>query len=444
MSTHAEDRTEVPRTLDEAPPPRLLGLWDQLALWWNLGISLLLLVAAQFVIDPLHDGRPLSLAAALTAVVVGSVIGNLLLGLGALPGSETGAPGMVLLRGLLGRRGSWVPTGFNVLQLVGWTTFEIVVIAEAATELTSPGWRWVFVVGAGALATFMAIRPLGVVRGYLKRVAVWVVLASTAYLFIQVLRQPLDRIEGGDWHNFWKGADIVIALAVSWIPLAPDYARHARDGRSAFLGAFLGYGAASTVFFSLGVLTYAAYGGDDLIASLLAIPVGGLALLTLIIDELDEVFANLYSTVVSVQNLRPSFDRRVLAIAMGVVATALALEFDIHSYENFLLLLGSVFVPLFATFATDYFLISRRAWDVSDDAKPRWQMLVPWALGFVMYQLVNPGTVEWWASWWLDLGFESPSWASASIASFATAGGATLLMGRLSRRTRQSSNDTLG
>jgi len=426
--------TEVPRTLDEAPPPRLLGFFDQLALWWNLGISLLLLVAAQFVINPAAD-RPLSLAAALVAVVVGSVIGNLLLGLGAVPGAETGAPGMVLLRGLLGRRGSWVPTLFNVLQLVGWTTFEIVVIAESATKVLSAGWRWPFVVGAGALATFMAIRPLGVVRGYLKQVAVWVVLASTAYLFVQVLRQPLDHIEGGSWHHFWRGADIVIALAVSWIPLAPDYSRHSHDARSSFFGAFLGYGAASMVFFGLGVLTYAAYGGDDVIGSLLAIPAGTIALMMLLIDELDEVFANLYSTVVSVQNVRPSLDRRVLAVVMGVIATLLALEFDIHAYENFLLLLGSVFVPLFATFATDYFLVSRRRWDVSDDARPRMSMLVPWALGFIAYQLVNPGFVDWWAEWWTGLGFEAPSWTSASIASFAVAAIATVTVGAITRTT---------
>jgi len=437
MSTDAHGRTEVPRTLEEAPPPRLLGLFDQMALWWNLGISLLLLVAATFVVEPFGVPR-LSLAAALTAVLVGSVLGNLLLGLAAVPGAETGAPGMVLLRGLLGRRGSWVPTACNVLQLVGWTTFEIVVIAESATELTSSGWRWVFVVGAGVLATLMALRPLGVVRGYLKRIAVWVVLASTVYLFIQVLRQPLDRIDGGSWTGFWKGADLVIALSVSWIPLAADYSRHSTDNRSAFLGAFLGYGAASMVFFTLGVLAYAAYGGDDVIGSLLAIPAGGVALVILIIDELDEVFADLYSTVVSVQNLDPRLDRRVLAVMVGALATMLALALDIHSYEKFLLLLGSVFVPLFGTFATDYFLVSRRVWDVSDDARPRWEMLVPWAMGFVAYQLVNPGSVEWWANWWIDLGFEAPSWASASLVSLAVAVVATLAVGAVTRRMRST------
>ena len=436
MALEIDPQTEVPRTLEEAPPPRLLGFFDQLALWWNLGISVLLLVAAGFVVGPLGpDGPTMSLAAALTAVVVGSVLGNLLLGLGSVPGAETGAPGMVLLRGLFGLRGSWVPTALNILQLIGWTTFEIVVISETAEEIAD-GWRPLFVVAAGVLATFMATRPLGVVRGYLKQVAVWAVLASTAYLFIQVLRQPLDRLDGGGWNGFWIATDVVISLAVSWIPLAPDYSRHSRSPRASFFGAFLGYGAASCAFFTLGVLVFAAYGGDDLLGSLVAIPAGAIAMVILIVDELDEVFANLYSTVVSTQNVRPDADRRVLAVAVGALATVLALFLDIHAYESFLLLLGSVFVPLFATFAADYFLVRRRAWDVSEGAPARWVMLIPWALGFVTYQLINPGHVSWWANWWRDLGFQAPSWASASLLSFAVAFVSALLVGRLQGTTR--------
>src|SRR5688500_8330029 len=100
MSTTAHE--EVPRTLAEAPPPRLLGFLDQTALWGNLGISLLLVVAGTFVLAP-DPGLPaLSLGAALVAVLFGAVLGNLLLGLAAIPGAETGAPAMVLVRGLLG------------------------------------------------------------------------------------------------------------------------------------------------------------------------------------------------------------------------------------------------------------------------------------------------------------------------------------------------------
>jgi nucleobase:cation symporter-1, NCS1 family len=425
--------TEVPRTLDEAPPPRLLGLADQMVLWGNLGISLLVLISAAFVLAPDPALPPLAPAAALTAVLVGSLIGNALLGLSALPGAETGAPAMVLLRGLLGRRGSWLPTACNVVQLVGWTSFEIVVIAAAAAQLTSERLRWVFVVAAGALTILMTIRPLAVVRGYLKRVAVWAVLASTAYLFVQVLRQPLPPLGEGSWQGFWKGADIVIALAVSWVPLASDYSRHSRSRGAAFGGAFVGFGLASGAFFVLGVLATLSFGGADVVASLLAIPAGALALLILVVDELDEAFADLYSTVVSVQNVRPSLDRRWLAIGIGTLATVLALTIDIVAYESFLLLIGSVFVPLFGTFAVDYFVFRRRAWDVSAAARPRWAMLLPWAAGFVAYQLVNPGLVGSWQRFWLarlaDLGFTPPAWASASLVSLGVAAALGLAVG---------------
>src|SRR5690242_15745125 len=110
---------EAPRTLDEAPA-RLLGFGDQFSLWANLGISLLLPVASAFILVPSATGRPMSLVAALVAIGVGTVIGNALLGLGAVPGADTGAPSMVLLRGLFGRRGSYAPTALNVLQCLGW------------------------------------------------------------------------------------------------------------------------------------------------------------------------------------------------------------------------------------------------------------------------------------------------------------------------------------
>lgn len=435
---------EVPLTLDQAPP-RPLGLGDQVALWGNLGISLLLLLTATFVLMPDPTLPALSLAAALTAVVVGAVIGNLLLGLGAVPGAETGAPAMVLLRGMFGRRGSWVPTGFNLAQNIGWAIFEIVIIAESATRLTTPGLRPVWVIAAGAIATFMATRPLGVVRGYLKRIAVWAVLLSTAYLFVRVLGRPLPDFGNGSWRGFWKATDIVIALPISWVPLAADYSRHSRTARAAFGGAFLGYGAATIAFFSLGVLAYSSFAltaapGEqvDVIASLLALPVGGLALLILVLDELDEVFANLYSTTMSVQNIRPGLDRRAITVVAGVVATALALVLDIIAYEGFLLLIGSVFVPLFAAFAVDYYILRRGRWDTSENARPRWEMVIPWIAGFVVYQLVNPGIVGWWQRWWVarqdDLGFTSPEWASASLVSFFTAAVLALAIGTLSRR----------
>ena len=117
---------EAPITLTDAQP-RSLGLTDQLGLWANLGISLLIPVTAVFLVAP---GQ--SFLATVVAIVAGTTVGCLLLAAVARAGAVTGAPTMVLLRGLLGRSGSYVPTVLNLLQCVGWATYEIWVISFAA------------------------------------------------------------------------------------------------------------------------------------------------------------------------------------------------------------------------------------------------------------------------------------------------------------------------
>ncbi len=328
-SDHVPGR-DAPLTLAE-PPARLLGLRDTVGLWGNLGISLLLPVAAAYVILP---GRPLG--PTFLAILVGALIGSVLLGLGAAAGAREGVPAMVLLRGLLGRRVSALPTVFNLVQCVGWATFEIVIIAEVASRLLGAP-KWPFVVGAGMVATLMALRPLGSVR-VLARYAVWLALASVVYLFVQVMSHPLPAFADGTTTSFWTAADIVIALPISWFPLAADYTRHVRTGKTAFVGTAVGYGLATVAFFTLGVLALAAYGaaGFDVIDALLLAPWGVVAVLVLVVVELDEAFANIYSTAISAQNFSGRLDRRVLAVVVGALSTGLAFVFEVTAYEPFL------------------------------------------------------------------------------------------------------------
>ncbi len=434
--------TEAPFTLAEAPA-RSLGVREQAALWGSLGVTLTIPAAAVFVLDP-AEGMPLSLAAALTAVVVGSVLGSLLLAAAAVPGAVTGAPAMVLMRGIFGRRGSWLPTGINLAQCLGWACVEVLIIAEVASRLTSESLRPVWVLVAGVLATAMALRPLGAVH-VLRRYAVWAVLAATAYLFWGVLRDGLPE-RTGTWHGFWLALDVVIALPVSWAPLVADYSRHARTPRTAFVGTLTGYAVACATYFTLGVFAVLALSGLDtsgpygFVGSLLAVPVGWLALLILVLDELDEAFANIYSTAVSTQNLLPRADRRRVAVAVGAVAVAVALLVDVTGYESFLLLIGSVFVPLFGVLLADWYLVSRGRWQLGLDAPVRWGLVAAWALGFVAYQLVNPGLVGWWADGWTSvrdaLHLVPPTWLGASLASFAVAALATVVPPAIARGVR--------
>jgi nucleobase:cation symporter-1, NCS1 family len=437
-------RAEAPLTLDE-PAPRVLGWFDQIGLWGNLGMSILGPVTAIYILQP-YQLKAMSYVGAAAAIIVGTILGTILVAAAAVPGAETGAPSMVLLRGLFGRRLSYLPTLVNVVQLVGWSVFEIVVISAAAEQLLPwDGHRWPYVVVGGVLTTLMAIRPLGVVR-ILRRYALVGVTVATIYLYVQLLRNPMPSLTHGSWTGFWPGADYAIAAAVSFAPLASDYTRHAKSPRSAFGATMIGYTIAQSASYILGLVAIAtvvrasdAASTHAMFGAFIAVPIGWLAFGILVARELDQSFADSYSTVVSVQNVFPRFDRRVLAVVVGAIATVLALALQIDDYANFLALLGSVFVPLTACLLVDYFVGSRRQWNVTETAPSRPVMVLPWLVGVVVYQLVNPGYVGWWVNRWASvqswLHFTPQTWMSASLLSFAVAAVLTLPVTLFTRRS---------
>ncbi len=427
-----DQRSEVARTLVE-PVPQSLGMLDLFGLWGNLGVSLLGFTGAIFVLQPNGVGTPeLSLAAALVSIVLGTLLGTWAVAAIGVAGTRTGAPTMVLLRGLFGGELSYLPTLLNILQCLGWGVFELVTISTAAHTVAPSLSRTTYILVAGVATALLTIRPLGAVR-VLRRVAAPLVAMVLVYLVVDLLRHPLPGFTHGTWGGFWPATDTVVAAAISFAPLVADYTRHARSERTAFVGTLLGYSITQVACYVIGLiaLVTVARTPDDIYGAFIAVPLGSVCFALLAARELDQSFANVYSTAVSIQNLRPLWDRRVLAVAISVVATAMALWTNINDYENFLVLLGSVFIPMSAVFEVDFFVGSRDRWDLGARSRDRWGMVLPWALGFVTYQLINPGYIGWWVSMWSSIDrvvhFHSQPWMSASILSFAAAAVATLL-----------------
>ncbi|WP_289472926.1 hypothetical protein, partial [Klebsiella pneumoniae] len=72
-------------------------------------------------------------------------------------------------------------------------------------------------------------------------------------------------------------------------------------------------------------------------------------------------------------------DRRVVSVAVGVLATVLAGVLDFSGYEGFLYLIGSAFVPLAVVSVVDFFAVSRGRWNLGSDAPFRWAPALAWA-----------------------------------------------------------------
>jgi len=410
---------------------RVLGFFDYFALWSSLGVGLLVLLAGTLLVPGLGLGQ------ALVAILIGTALGVLLLALAGVVGSDNAIPTMVLLRPVLGLHGSYLPTLLNLIQLIGWGSFEIIIMAQAADSITmslfgfSNYFLWVFLFAI--FCTLLAIGgPLVVVRQWLEKFAVWLVYATTTwltwYLFTHYDIGTLLRAPGTGALPFWLAVDLVVAMPISWMPLVADYNRFAKKTTQAFWGTYLGYFLANAWFYALGALFVLALKTGDLIPAIMAVTGGWVALILILVDETDNAFADIYSAAVSSQNVLPKAKQWLLATTIGLVCFLLAAAVPIAQYEGFLLLIGSVFVPLFGLLAADYFVLRKRNYNLDELYVPRgaywyrrgfnlWALLA-WVLGVIVYHAIA----------------RYVPWLGASIPSFVATFILYLILAKLVRR----------
>jgi nucleobase:cation symporter-1, NCS1 family len=432
---------------------RLSGL-DLFVLWGDLSVGLLVLVTGALLVPAL------GFRSALLAILVGSVIGCLPLALVGLAGAREGVPGMVLFRPVLGIRGSFVPSALNLVQLLGWTAFEFWAMASIANDVSTKLWHldayalWLVLVAVGCTALAIG-GPILVVRRWLERFGVYVVLAVGAWITFKVVTSGGGLSDAWHFHGtgglpFWLAVDLVIAQPASWLPLVADYNRYARRDARSFAGTFAGYALGNAWFYALGALLVLVAGaGSDVVglgASIAFLAGGSVVLIALLAGETDEAFADIYSWAVSAQNLWPRAPQRLLIAGVAIVSALLALVVTVGSFELFLFLIGSVFVPLFGVFFADYFVRGNARYDEGELFRPggrywfgngiRWRAFVPWIAGVVVYHWCVPTGPQWWIdgvrevfSGWLHLPFPLfDSALGASLPSFAVAFGLSLAL----------------
>ena len=278
----------------------------------------------------------------------------------------------------------------------------------------------------------------------MRRFALWVVLASLGYLTWWTLHDAhLAAIWAapgkGGFPSFWQGVDLMVAMPVSWLPLAADYTRFSRSRGGAFWGTTIGYFLPNVWLYGLGAILLLTRGLADAPSVLTAVATGGaaaaVALLALGVDETKEPFANVYSAAVSLQNVLPGVSQRLLILAVAAVSVGGAFAIDLVQYASFLLLLGSFFVPLFGVLLADWLLAggAYRERDVFDAPAVRPGQLVAWLAGFGLYQWLSPAGPSWWTSI-VEHTHPGQGAIGGSLPSFAASFGLALALGAAGRR----------
>ncbi|MDM0013433.1 cytosine permease [Variovorax sp. J22P168] len=342
---------------------RVFQMRDHMALWFSLGVGLLVMQIGAYLV-PAVGTRD-----ALMAIVLGSAIGAGLLAWTARVGCESGLASAGLMNATYGSAFARLPVLLNIVQLIGWTTFEIVIMREGTQAIGGQAFGWQLGGPLGTLVTtllwgavllaLLAGSMVKLVRRFVTRFGLPLVVLSLAWLTWQFA----TRLHAKGLEAFWSrpgdgsmgmfGAlDLVIAMPVSWLPLVADYARHGKRSAGgpggAFTGTWIGYVLANIWCYALGVMVVSvAEPGTNLVAALLLAQGGLVALGLILIDELDNAYGDVYSGSVSAHSLQPRWSVRRWGLLLCTVCIAFALVLPMHSLEPFLLLLSSVFVPLY-------------------------------------------------------------------------------------------------
>lgn len=370
-------------------------------LWSSLGIGLLVISAGSFISSS-------NLTEAIIAIIVGSVVGSILLALAGKIGSDHSVPSIVSMRPAFGLHGSFLLTILNIFQLIGWATFEITILSKAANIFSNGSvdfYIWSIVFGA-IIILFCILGPLKIVKQWLSKFAVWIVYGSTIVMLVSIIistngagsESIINSNSTGTTtsstsnFSFFNSLDLVIAMPLSWLPLVADYNRFAKNSKNAFYGTFIGFSITNCLFYVIGFLL----GISDIFAILVAIQTFfyGFFLLVLIVDEVDNVFANIFSSAMSFKNIYNKINYKYLVIFFTALGVLLANIIPIQQYESFLLIIGALFAPLFAIVLTDYYIIRRRKISVENfyekTNRVKVSSFISFIVGSITYFILSP------------------------------------------------------
>jgi putative hydroxymethylpyrimidine transporter CytX len=345
---------------------------------------------------------------AMLAIVIGSVLGAGLLAWVAKIGCDTGLSSAGLMHQVFGSAFARMPVLLNIVQLIGWTTFELVVMRDGTLAMAADS-AWASPVlttllWGGVLTLLMMASMLTLVRKALARYALPLVVLSLLWITyqfsMQLSAQGLQTLwqRPGDGSMGWAGAlDLVIAMPVSWLPLVADYARFGRSARGTMGGTWLGYGLANIWCYGLGVMVASvAAPGADLVTVLLLAQGGLIALSLILVDEIDNAYGDVHSAAVGAQALLPRWSVRLYGPVIAGLCTLLALVLPMHDLEPFLIMLSSVFVPLFGV------MLGRLAC-AAPASLPRagsvnWIAAMLWIGGIAVYHAISQWAPGWGAA----------------------------------------------
>jgi putative hydroxymethylpyrimidine transporter CytX len=381
---------------------RNLGGIDYLLLWAGVAVSLAEIWAGGFL-------APMGFWLGLWAIILGHIVGNTFMALGGVIGSEHGIMSMVSIRPSFGIRGSNLAAVLNIIQLIGWASIMLIIGGRAGAMLGKPiggilasSHFWIVLIGMGTLIWALYTgKSVWKIMQTSAVIALLLVLILMSWVSIKEFGSGVLSVQS-QGVPFMIGLDLVIAMPISWMPLVADYSRFSKKKTPAFWNTWWGYFIVSSWMYILGLAATLVTGETDpgvMILMMmgkigLAVP----ALIMVVFSTITSDFPDVYSATCSMMNISQKISAKTLMWIAGILSIFVALVFPMEQYENFLLFIGAMFVPLFGVVLTDYFIIRKRKLEIEEIYKvdgEYWYFkgfnitaLMSWALGFITFEII--------------------------------------------------------
>ncbi len=449
--------TPVPDEYKDATP------LDQFWIWAGANIA-----PINWVLGALGIVLGLGFWDTVLVLAVGNALGVTIFGLFVLMGQRTGVTQMVLTRSAFGRRGAYLPAFFQMIIATGWIAVNTWIILDLTAELLErvglPGsalTKVILVLVIMAIQVGLATLGFYAIRTFEKftvpvTLIILVAMSVVAWTSGNIQWGYAGEAEGAErWTAMSQVMTAIgIGWGITWLAYASDYSRFVPrtvPRRKLFWAGALGQFVPVLWLGILGAsIATTGTGADPAVIIVktfgaLAVPV----LLLVIHGPIATNILNVYSMSVTALALDIKIPRHVLAIVVGVLATAFTtyLVFAGSVAEQLDFWLASVVAwvsPWAAIMLVHYYVIRRENIDIealyqgpreSRVGDVNWAAMISLLVGLVMtwlflYGLVAPlqGPIAR-ALNGLDL-----SW----LAGMLTAGGLYYALHRLGMTTRET------
>lgn len=351
-----------------------LSLFGGALLWFGAAIAITEIMTGALI-------APLGLGIGTLSIVLGHLIGCLIFYYFGLVGAKNNKGAMESTEITFGRKGSIFFSVFNVIQLIGWTAIMIRSGAEAANLVTGVQhtYFWCIIIGLMIILwVFVGLKNISKI----SIIAVGLLFMLSVILGFIVFNGNVSNNTFSESISFGLAMELSISMPLSWLPLISDYTKNAdKPVKLTFVSA-LSYFIASCFMYIIGLGAAINFATSSLMEILASTGIGFFAMIIVIFSTVTTTFLDVYSAGESSVNIFKKVNQKVICYIVCLLGILLAILAPSSEYENFLLLLGSVFVPMAIIMITDYFINKNTIYDKTQSKIN----IVLWIIGVIIYR----------------------------------------------------------